>query len=51
MRKPTLSDIWGGAPANEGVVPMTLLITREKRERPLCNGRVLLYVKNLLTLF
>ncbi|MHB1812532.1 MAG: hypothetical protein ACYCPR_09010 [Thermoplasmataceae archaeon] len=38
MRKPTPSDIWGGAPADEGVVPMILLITREKREGPLGSG-------------
>ena len=38
MRKPTPSDIWGGAPADEGVVPMILLITQEKREGPLGSG-------------
>ena len=35
---PTLSDIWDGAPADEGVVPMILLITREKREGHLGSG-------------
>ena len=38
MRKPTPSDIWDGAPADEGVVPMMLPITREKREGPLGSG-------------
>ena len=38
MRKPTLPDIWGGALADEGVVPMILLITRERREGPLGSG-------------